>query len=125
MRSSVLLGSLYCAGGMAIFAFLAFCLALHIRAQRVWAWHLKTGRVPTFRRHGFWRGAALGALLGLAAVIAAAWFGLKYAEHPTYGEVATMAFYGAWLYGVFLIGVLAVVTGWLKRAWDRTTVPES
>jgi len=27
MQSSVVLGSLYCAGGLAIFAFLAFCLA--------------------------------------------------------------------------------------------------
>jgi hypothetical protein len=123
MRSSVLLGSLYCLGGFLIFGFLAFCLALHLRAQRVWAWHVQTGRVPYFRKHGFWKGAALGALVGLAAVVAAAWFGLKHAEHPTYGEVATMAFYGAWLYGVFLIGVLAVVTGWAKRAWDRTAVP--
>lgn len=122
MRSSVFLGSLYCAGGLLIFGFLAFCLALHLRAQRVWAWHVQTGRVPSFRKHGFWKGAVLGALVGVAAVVAAAWFGLKYAEHPTYGELATMAFYGAWLYGVFLIGVLAVVMGWAKRAWDRTAV---
>lgn len=63
------------------------------------------------------------ALVGVALVVAAAWFGLKYAEHPTYGEIATMAFYDVWLYGVFVIGVLAVVFGWVKRAWDRTALP--
>lgn len=89
----------------------------------MWVWHVQTGRVPSFRKHGFWKGTALGALVGLATVIAAAWFGLKYAEHPTYGELATMAFYGTWLYGVFLIGVLAVVTGWVRRAWDRVALP--
>lgn len=125
MRSSVLLGSLYCAAGLLIFGFLAFCLALHLRAQRVWAWHVQTGRVPSFRKHGFWKGAALGAFVGFGAVTASVWFGFRYAEHPAYGEIATAAFYGAWLYGVFLIGVLAVVTGWGKRAWDRTTVPAS
>lgn len=125
MRSSVLLGSLYCAGGLLIFSFLAFCLALQIRAQRVWDWHVRTGRMPYFRENGFWKGAGLGSIVGLAVVIAAAWFGLKYAEHPVYGPVATMAFYGAWLYGVFLIGVLALVTGWVKRAWDRTALPSA
>lgn len=123
MRSSVLLGSLYCAGGLLIFAFLAFCLALHIRAQRVWDWHVRTGRMPYFRKNGFWKGAGLGSVVGIGVVIAAAWLGLKYAEHPTYGDLATAAFYGAWLYGVFVIGVLAVVMGWVKRAWDRSTVP--
>lgn len=123
MRSSVLLGSLYSAGGLLIFAFLAFCLALHIRAQRVWEWHVRTGRMPYFRKNGFWKGAGLGSVVGIAVVIAAAWLGLKYAEHPTYGDLATAAFYGAWLYGVFVIGVLAVVMGWVKRAWDRSTVP--
>lgn len=38
----------------------------------------------------------LGALVGVAVVVAAAWFGLRYAEHPTYREVATKAFYGVW-----------------------------
>lgn len=125
MRSSVLLGSLYCAGGMAIFAFLAFCLALHIRAQRLWDWHVRTGRMPYFRKHGFLKGALLGGGLGLVTVIAAVVLGFKYAEHSVYGQVATMAFYGAWLYGVFLIGVLAVVLGWAKRAWDRTALPSA
>lgn len=46
MRSSVLLGSLYCAGGLLIFSFLAFCLALHIRAQRLWDWHVRTRQMP-------------------------------------------------------------------------------
>jgi len=123
MRSSVLMGSLYCAGGVAIFAFLALCLVLHIRAQRLWEWHVRTGRMPYFRKHGFLKGALLGGGLGLVTVIAAVFLGFKYAEHPTYGQIATMAFYGAWLYGVFLIGVLAVVTGWVNRAWDRTAVP--
>lgn len=123
MRSSVLLGSLYCAGGMAIFAFLAFCLAIHIRAQRLWDWHVRTGRMPYFRKHGFLKGALLGGGLGLVTVIAAVVLGFKYAEHPQLGDIATAAFYLAWLWGVFLIGVLAVVFGWVKRAWDRTTVP--
>lgn len=58
-------------------------------------------------------------------VIAAVVLGFKYAEHPVYGEVATMAFYGAWLYGVFLMGVLAVVFGWVKLACDRTALPSA
>lgn len=123
MRSSVLMGSLYCTGGLLIFAFLAFCLVLHVRAQLVWNWHVRTGRMPYFRKHGFLKGALLGGGVGLVAVIAAAFLGFKYAEHPVYGQVATAAFYLAWLWGVFLIGVVAVVTGWAKRAWDRTAVP--
>ncbi|MGY0529275.1 hypothetical protein [Stenotrophomonas sp. C-A] len=123
MQSSVLLGSLYCAGGLLIFAFLAFCLALHIRAQRVWEWHVRTGRMPYFPTHGFLKGALLGGGLGVVTVVAAAVLGFKYAEHPVYGEIATLAFVGAWLYGALVIGVLAVVLGWVKRAWDRTTVP--
>ncbi len=124
LRSSVLLGSLYCAGGLAIFAFLGFCLALHIRAQRLWDWHVRTGRMPHFRKHGFLKGALFGGGLSVVTVIAAFFLGFKYAEHPAYGELATMAFYGAWLYGVFLIGALAVVFGWVKRAWDRTALPQ-
>lgn len=125
MRSSVLLGSLYCAGGLLIFSFLAFCLALHFRAQRLWDWHVRTGRMPYFRKHGFLKGALLGGGVGLVTVIAAVVLGFKYAEHPVYGEVATMAFYGAWLYGVFLMGVLAVVFGWVKLACDRTALPSA
>ncbi|EKT4084532.1 hypothetical protein I5V52_03535 [Stenotrophomonas maltophilia] len=125
MQSSVVLGSLYCAGGLAIFAFLAFCLALHIRAQRLWDWHVRTGRMPYFRKYGFLKGALLGGGLGLVTVIAAVLLGFTYAEHSVYGQVATMAFYGAWLYGVFLIGVLAVVFGWVKGAWDRTALPSA
>jgi hypothetical protein len=123
MKRDFFIGLVCCVPGMLIFAFLAFCLALHTRAQRVWEWHVRTGRIPYFRKNGFWKGAGLGALVGVAVVLAAAWFGLKFAEHPTYREVATMSFYGAWLYGVFVIGVLAVVMGWVKRAWDRSTVP--
>lgn len=123
MKRDFFIGLVCCVPGMLVFAFLAFCLALHIRAQRVWDWHVRTGRIPYFRKNGFWKGALLGGGLGLATVIAAAFLGFKYADHPVYGEVATMAFYGAWLYGVFLIGVLAVVFGWAERAWDRTEVP--
>jgi hypothetical protein len=123
MRSSVLLGSLYCAGGVAIFAFLAFCLVLHLRAQRLWDWHVRTGRMPYFRKHDFLKGALLGGGVGVMMVIAAVVLGFKYAEHPDYGEIGTLAFVGAWLYGALVIGVLAVVFGWTKRAWDRTAVP--
>ncbi len=59
------------------------------------------------------------------AVIAAVVLGFKYAEHPQFGDIATAAFYLAWLWGVFLIGVLAMVFGWVKRAWDRTSVPSA
>jgi hypothetical protein len=55
--------------------------------------------------------------LGVVTVAAAAVLGFKYAEHPQFGEIATAAFYLAWLWGVLLIGVLAVVFGWFKRAW--------
>lgn len=125
MRSSALLGSLYCAVGLLIFGFLAFCLALHVRAQRVWEWHVRTGGMPRFRKHGFLKGALLGGSFGFVGVVAAAWLGFSYAEHPEFGQVATAAFYGAWLYGVFLSVVLALVMGWAKRAWDRTAIPST
>ncbi|HHA2422946.1 TPA: hypothetical protein ACOD9U_000734 [Stenotrophomonas maltophilia] len=79
--------------------------------------------MPYFPTHGFLKGALLGGGLGVVTVVAAAVLGFKYAEHPVYGEIATLAFVGAWLYGALVIGVLAVVLGWVKRAWDRTTVP--
>lgn len=125
MKRDFFIGLVCCVPGALVFAFLAFCLALHIRAQRLWDWHVRTGRMPYFRKHGFLKGALLGGGLGVVTVVAAAVLGFKYAEHPVYGEVATMAFYGAWLYGVFLIGVLAVVFGWAKRAWDRSAWPSS
>jgi len=117
------MGAVYCAGGVLILAFLCFCFALHIRAQRVWAWHLRTGRVPQFRAGGFWKGALLGGCAGLAFVVACAWVGGALAGHPLYGDLAVAAFYLAYLYGAVVIGVPAVVLGCAKRAWDRTAVP--
>lgn len=92
--------------------------------HRLWDWHVRTGRMPYFRKNGFWKGAGLGSVVGLSAVIAATWLGLKDAEHPAYGDLATAAFYGAWLYGVFLIGALTVVFGCSRSSacpcWTRT-----
>jgi len=117
------LGLLYCSGGVLTYVFLCFCLALHVRAQQLWAWHLRTGRVPVLRNGGFWKGASLGGAAGILVVLACGWFGWTYAEHPVYGELAVAAFYLAYLYGAVVIGVPAVVLGWAKRAWDRTAVP--
>ncbi|UKE49066.1 hypothetical protein KHA79_14105 [Xanthomonas translucens pv. cerealis] len=123
MKSQPLLGLLCCAGGALVFGFLIFCLMLHFRAQQLWAWHVRTGRMPYFRKHGFLKGALLGGGIGLVLVAMAAWFGARFAEHPVYGPVAVYAFYGAFLYGVVVIGALAVAMGWAKRAWDRTSIP--
>ncbi|HFF3781884.1 TPA: hypothetical protein ACGCF2_000353 [Stenotrophomonas maltophilia] len=125
MKRDFFIGVVCCVPGALVFAFLAFCLALHIRAQRLWDWHVRTGRIPYFRKHGFLKGALLGGELGVVAVVAAAVLGFKYADHPQFGEIATAAFYLAWLWGVLLIGVLAVVFGWFKRAWDRTALPDA
>lgn len=118
------MGVAYCAGGILLFAFLCFCFALHLRAQRVWAWHLRTGRVPQFGAGGFWKGALLGGCAGLALVVACAWAGGALAEHPLYGDLAAAAFYLAYLYGAVVIAVPALVLGWAKRAWDRTSTPQ-
>jgi hypothetical protein len=123
IKSSPLLGMLYCSGGALIFAFLCFCFALHVRAQQVWAWHLRTGRVPTFRTGGFWKGALLGGVVGLAVGVACTALGWRFAEHPVYGGLATAAFYLAFLWGGVIVVVLALITGWGRRAWDRTAIP--
>lgn len=50
MRLSVLSVSIYCDGCQASFAFLAFCLALHIYARRLWDWHVRAVRMQYFRK---------------------------------------------------------------------------
>lgn len=123
IKSNPLLGLLYCSGGVLVFAFLCFCFALHIRAQQVWAWHLRTGRVPCFRKGGFLKGVLLGGGMGIVLVVCCGWIGWTQANHPIYGDMATAAFYLAYLYGIAVIGVPAVVVGFAKRAWDRTSTP--
>lgn len=123
LKAGQLMGLVYCAGGMLIAGFLLFCLMLHLRAQRLWAWHVRTGRIPHFRNGGFLKGAFAGAGVGLAAVACCAVLGLRFAEHPFYGELATAAFYLAFLWGLPMIGVPVLIVGWAKRAWDRTAVP--
>ncbi|ARQ92037.1 hypothetical protein A7326_06125 [Stenotrophomonas maltophilia] len=125
LKSGHLMGVVYCGGGAAMFGFLVFCLMLHLRAQRLWAWHVRTGRIPYPRKGGFFKGALVGAGVGLAIVVACAVLGLKFAEHPAYGEVATAAFYVAFLWSLPVIVVPAIVLGWAKRAWDRTATPSS
>lgn len=117
------MGVVYFAGGVLILAFLCFCFALHIRAQRLWAWHLRTGRVPQLRAGGFWKGAFLGGGAGFALVLACVWIGGAFADDPVYGDLAVAAFYLAYLYGIAVVGVPALVIGWAKRAWDRSAVP--
>jgi hypothetical protein len=123
LHTNPLLGIAYFLGGGAVCGFLGFCFLLHIRAQQVWTWHLRTGRVPSFRKGGFWKGALVGGAAGLLFAGACGWFGWTQAEHPIYGEWATMAFYLAYLYGPFVIGVPALTLGWAKRAWDRSAMP--
>jgi hypothetical protein len=123
MKRDFLVVLVCCIPGTSMFAFLAFCLALHVRAQRLWGWYVQTGRIPTFRKNGFWKGALLGGGVGTVLVVASAWFGMRMAEDPVYGEIAVAAFYGAFLYGVAVIVVLALVAGWAKRAWDRSAIP--
>lgn len=123
IKGKQLLGFVYSAGGVLIFGFLCFCFALHVRAQRVWAWHLRTGRIPQFRAGGFWKGAFLGGGAGFALVLACVWIGGAFADDPVYGDLAVAAFYLAYLYGIAVIGVPALVIGWAKRAWDRSAVP--
>ena len=123
LETGHLMGLVYCGGGSLIFGFLLFCLMLHLRAQRLWAWHVRTGRVPHFRKGSFLKGALAGAGVGLALVVACASLGMRFSEHPVYGEFATVAFYLAFLYGLPIIAVPAIVLGWAKRAWDRTATP--
>ncbi|MEN5041939.1 hypothetical protein ABE424_17255 [Stenotrophomonas sp. TWI1149] len=123
LQTGHLMGLVYCGGGAAIFGFLVFCLMLHLRAQRLWAWHVRTGRIPSPRKAGFFKGALLGAGVGLAIVVACAGLGMRFAEHKVYGEVATAAFYLAFLWGLPVIVVSAIVLGWAKRAWERTGIP--
>lgn len=125
LRSGHVMGLVYCAGGAAIFGFLVFCLMLHLRAQRLWAWHVRTGRIPDPRKGGFFKGAFVGAGVGLVIVVACAGLGMRFAEHQVYGEVAVAAFYLAFLWGLPVIFVPAIVLGWAKRAWDRTAIPGS
>ena len=122
-KTQQLMGLVYCAGGLLIVGFLVFCLMLHIRAQQVWAWHVRTGRIPYFRKSGFLKGALVGGVLGLATVFGCVVLGWKFAEHPVYGELATAAFYLAFLWGLPVIVVPTLIVGGAKRAWDRTTVP--
>lgn len=117
------MGLVYGGGGSLIFGFLIFCLMLHLRAQRLWAWHVRTGQVPQFRMGSFLKGALMGAGVGLALVVACAGLGMRFAEHQVYGDVATAAFYLAFLWGLPVIVVLAIFLGWAKRAWDRTAIP--
>ena len=123
MKRDFFIGLICCVPGGLIFGFLAFCFALHVRAQRLWGWHVQTGRVPTVRPHGFLKGAAVGTLLGGGLGAMAAWLGLRLMDDPLYGTFANYAFYGAFLYGLPVLVVMAVVSGWAKRAWDRTAVP--
>lgn len=125
LKTGHLMGLIYSGGGVVIFGFLIFCLMLHLRAQRLWAWHVRTGRVPHFRKGSFLKGAVVGAGVGLGLMVACAGLGMRFADHPVYGEFATGAFYLAFLYGVPLIAVPALVLGWAKRAWDRTATPGS
>lgn len=123
LTTGALFGWVYCGGGATLFGFLVFCLMLHLRAQRLWAWHVRTGRIPYPRKGGFFKGALLGAGIGLVLVVACAGLGMRFADHLVYGEFATAAFYLAFLYGVPLIAAPALVLGWAKRAWDRTALP--
>ncbi|MCE4352094.1 hypothetical protein LYZ86_23290, partial [Xanthomonas hortorum pv. cynarae] len=72
---------------------------------------------------GFLKGALVGGGLGLAAAFGCAVLGWRFAEHPVYGELATAAFYLAFLWGLLVIVVPVIVLGWAKRAWDRTAIP--
>jgi len=123
MKRDLFIGLICCVPGGLMFGFLAFCFALHVRAQRLWGWHVQTGRVPTVRPHGFLKGAAVGTFLGGGLVSMAAWLGLRLMDDPIYGTFANYAFYGAFLYGLPVMVVMAVVAGWAKRAWDSTAVP--
>ncbi|MFA4296232.1 MULTISPECIES: hypothetical protein [Xanthomonas] len=122
-KTQQLMGLVYCAGGLLIAGFLAFCLMLHIRAQQVWAWHVRTGRIPCFRKGGFLKGVLVGGGVGLATVMACALLGWKFAEHPVYGELATAAFYLAFLWGSVIVAAPALIVGWARRALDRTATP--
>lgn len=64
-KTQQLMGLVYCVGGLLIAGFLAFCLMLHIRAQQVWAWHVRTGRIPYFRKGEFLKGRSWAAGWGL------------------------------------------------------------
>ncbi len=123
MRRDFFIGLICCVPGVLMFGFLAFCFALHVRAHRLWGWHVQTGGVPTVRSHGFLKGAAVGTLFGGGLVAMAAWLGLRLMDDPVYGMFANYAFYGAFPYGLPVLVVMAVVAGWAKRAWDRSALP--
>ena len=111
-------------GFVAIWTFLIFVLTLHIRAGRLWGWYCQTGRIPEFKKHGFWKGAMLGALLGVG-VLALAMMASVGASEESYGAASWFAYavvYGGMFFFPAIV-VPAVVCGWAKRAWDRTAIP--
>lgn len=121
MRRDFVVGLVCSVPGALIFAFLAFCFALHVRAQRLWGWHVQTGRTP--------RSAATALERGGGGGCGRRWLGggvcVTWAEadgRPLYGSFANYAFYGAFLYGLPAVVVLGVVAGWAKRGWDRTAI---
>ena len=62
-------------------------------------------------------------MIGGGLVVMAAWLGLRLMDDPLYGTFAHYVFYGAFLYGLPVLVVMAGVAGWAKRAWGRTAVP--
>lgn len=111
----------------AIWAFLIFVLVLHARAGALWSWYCSTGRVPQPKKGGFWKGAGLGALFGLAVLffVIKAVVGADMAEGEVVAAetwVVVFMVYGGMFFMPCVL-VPALIGGWAERAWDRSAIP--
>jgi hypothetical protein len=124
LKTSALVAALCAVPGLLVLGLLGFLLLLHIRAERVWAWHCRTGQVPAFKS-GFAKGLLAGALVGVGVVALAFPVSVALASSSEFhtSEWGRMALGATMTLGVPVIAGVALLGGWAWNAWNKTALP--
>lgn len=124
-KTSVLIAALCAVPGLFVLGLLGFTLLLHVRAERVWAWHCRAGQVPVFKP-GFAKGLFAGALVGIGAVALAFPVSVALASSPAFqtSEWGRMALGVTMTLGVPAVAAMGLLGGWAWNAWNKTALPD-
>ena len=106
--------------GLAIWGFLALLWVLNVRAARYQAWALRTARrgPPKAPRGAFWKGAGVGLLMTISALLGAAYL----LAHGSPG-VQALAGWALLVGGGWGLLVVPLVAGWVWAQIAATRIP--